>query len=190
MIFEWKSLFINGSLILANYTEDASYFQWDEKWVTKFNQAVRLSQRWQYQEAKTVLSPILNDVAIPKKAEVAELYGDLIYSTSGSLTDVITMYERSVGFQSNDRVIRKIEYIKQLQNKPKPSPDPDSNPEKTPTSTGSDEIKNKKEELEKISKQRSDYLSNTNASQAEIRSELQKLIEFAQSGTTQNAQDW
>lgn len=190
MIFQWKAVFINGSLMLANYTGDASYFQWEEKWVTRFNQAIRLSQKWQFVEAKTLLSPLLNDTTIPKKAEVAELYGDLIYSTSGSLADTITMYERSLWFEQNERITRKIEYIKQLQKKSEPIPNPDKNTDTTPTSSGSDEIKNKKDELEKISKQRSDFLSNSNSSQAEIRSELQKLIEFAQSGTTQNTQDW
>ena len=190
MIFQWKALFINTSLIIANLTGDASYFQWEEKWVTRFNQAVRLSKQGQFLEAKTILSPLLNDTTIPKKAEVAELYGDLIYSTSGSLTDTITMYERSLGFASNERITRKIEYIKQLQTKSEPVPAPDTNITNKPTSTGSEEIKNKKEELEKISKQRSDFLSNMTSSQTEIRSELQKLIEFAESGSVQYNQDW
>lgn len=191
VIFQAKGFFINGSLIIANITGDVSYFQWSEKWVNRYNQSVRLAQQWQYQDAKSLLSPLLNDTSISYRPQIAELYGDLIYSTSGSLSDVVTMYERSLEYKDSTRVKQKIEFIKNLQKLPE-STTLSGEEKNTPSTiqTGSTDIENKKKELEQISKQRSEYLSNSNASQSEIRGELQKLIEFAETGNSQQIQDW
>lgn len=80
-----------------------------------YNEAIWRSGSGQYADAKRILAPLLNDTTVNKKAEIAELYGDLIYSTSGSLDDTIHMYERSLSFAPSDRVTAKIVYIKQVQ---------------------------------------------------------------------------
>jgi hypothetical protein len=97
-----------------NIRQDVSWYQGDALWVTRYNEAIWLAKNKQYTEAKTALSPILNDLQNPKKAEISELYGDLIFSTSGTLADTLSMYERSLQFAPSERVSTKIEYIKKL----------------------------------------------------------------------------
>lgn len=82
-----------------------------------------------------------------KKAEVSELYGDLIYSTSGSLDDVIRMYDRSLSSASSERVTAKIAYIKMIQQQSKVG---SGTTEKSPLShSGSTLVELKKIELKK-----------------------------------------
>jgi tetratricopeptide (TPR) repeat protein len=92
--------------------------------VSRYNDAIWLSNSGRYTEAKALLAPLLNDTNISKKSEIAELYGDLIYTTSGSIDDTIRMYERSLSFSPSDRVTTKIAYIrneeKMKQNPPNP----------------------------------------------------------------------
>lgn len=167
------------------------YYQGDSKWVIRYNEAIWLSQNRKYTEAKFLLTPLLNDTSIPKKAEVSELYGDLIYSSSGSIWDSIRMYERSLEFQPSERVVKKIAYIKKM------------NPEKQISSTGSKsetssgktdswtlEKNAKKEELIKTWEKRAEYLGNTISWDNISRNELQRLIESVQSGSIEVVQDW
>lgn len=84
-------------------------------WVSRYNEAIWKSNSGQYSDAKRILAPLLNDTNVTKKAEVSELYGDLIYSMSGPVDDSIHMYERSLSFSLSDRVHRKIAYIQQIQ---------------------------------------------------------------------------
>jgi hypothetical protein len=115
IVAERESLIINSSLIYANLTHDMTHYSGDPAWVTRYNEAIWMASSGRYTDAKTLLAPLLNDTNISKKAEVAELYGDLIYTTSGSLDDVIHMYERSLSFAPSDRVTIKISYIKKVQ---------------------------------------------------------------------------
>lgn len=130
-------------------------------------------------------------IRIPKKAEVSELYGDLIYSSSGSIWDSVRMYERSLEFQASERVVKKIAYIKKM------------NPEKQLSSTGSKfetssgktdswtlEKNTKKEELIKTWEKRAEYLGNTILWDNISRNEIQRLIESVQSGSIEVVQDW
>ncbi len=112
VIIEHQALWNNGSLILANIAHDTWYYRGDSKWVIRYNEAIWLSQNGKYTEAKFLLTPLLNDTSVPNKAEVSELYGDLIYWSSGSIQDTLRMYERSIEFTPSDRVIEKIAYIK------------------------------------------------------------------------------
>ena len=92
-----------------------------------------------------LIAPLLNDTTIEQKSEIAELYGDLIYTTSGSIDDTVRMYERSLSFAPSDRVIVKIAYIKQNQKTGSGNTD---TPEKT--DSGSMEREARKIELQKI----------------------------------------
>jgi hypothetical protein len=190
-VLEGKTLWVNGSLILMNMTHDKSWYAWESDWVTRYNEAIWLSQDGQYKEAKLLIAPLLNDTTIPRKAEIAEFYGDLIYSTSGSTGDTIRMYERSLTFAPNERVDAKIAYIKKLVDTKTGS----WNIEKTITSTGNTESGSiereaKKEELKKIATQRSEYLWNNIMSASDSRSALEHLVESAQSGSIDIVQDW
>jgi len=101
------------------------------------------------------------------------------------------MYERSLEYKEVSRVQKKIEYIKNLQKIPESATlSGEEINTQSPIQTGSTDIENKKKELNQISKQRSDFLSNSTASRSEIRGELQKLIEFAETGNSEYIQDW
>ena len=112
IVFEYKNLWINGSLIFANVKRDISLYRGDITWVMRYNEAIWLSQNGKYTEAKSLIAPLLNTINISKRAEVAELYGDIIYYSSGSIDDTISMYERALSINPNDRIIYKIRTIK------------------------------------------------------------------------------
>ncbi len=116
IVVERKSLITNSSLFIANMTHDMGQYSGDPAWIRNYNEAIWLSASGQYIEAKAVLAPLLNDIHIEKKAEIAELYGDLIYFSSGSLDDTIQMYDRSLSFVPSPRITQKIQYIKQIKN--------------------------------------------------------------------------
>ncbi len=191
LVLEGKTLSINASLMLMNMSHNTAWYMGDALWVTKFNEAIWLSSRGKYSEAKSLLSPLLNDTTIPKKAEIAELYGDLIYHTSESAIDTIRMYERSLAFAPNDRIVSKIAYIKKQAETLSSSwsSDKSAPPLKT-TSSGSREREAKKEELKKIATQRSEYLWNNIMSSSDSRSMLERLVESAASGSIEVVQDW
>ncbi len=115
VVIEREAIIRNGSLIYANIARDMTHYNGDPAWVSRYNEAIWLSGSGRYSEAKVLLAPLLNDTTIERKSEIAELYGDLIYSTSGTLDDTIHMYERSLSFSPSDRVTTKIAYIKQIQ---------------------------------------------------------------------------
>ena len=96
IVIERQMLITGVSLIYANLTRDMSHYTSDPAWVMGYNEAIWLSGSGRYSEAKTLLAPLLNDTTIIRRAEIAELYGDLIYSTSGTLDDTIRMYDRSL----------------------------------------------------------------------------------------------
>ncbi|NRH21729.1 hypothetical protein HOO68_06850, partial [Candidatus Gracilibacteria bacterium] len=114
IVLEYKNIWNNGSLVLANIYQDISYYRGSELWITRYNEAIWLTKKQQYIQAKALISPLLNDTTQSKKSEIAELYGDLIYATSGSLDDSIRMYERSLSFTPNERISKKIEYLKKI----------------------------------------------------------------------------
>ena len=112
----------------------------------RYNEAIWLSGSGRYSEAKTLLAPLLNDTTIIRRAEIAELYGDLIYSTSGTLDDTIRMYDRSLSFSPSYRVTTKIAYIKQIQSQKTGSGNTEQSPK---TDSGSQVLEAKKAELQK-----------------------------------------
>jgi len=112
IVFEYKNLWINGSLIFANLKRDISWYRGDTTWVMRYNEAIWLSQNGKYTEAKSLIAPLLNTINISKRAEVAELYGDIIYYSSGSIDDTISMYERALSINPTDRIVYKIRTLR------------------------------------------------------------------------------
>lgn len=157
----------------------------------RYNEAIWLSQNGKYTEAKSLIAPLLNTINISKRAEVAELYGDIIYYSSGSIDDTISMYERALSINPNDRIIYKIRTIKSKLESQMWSWKIQENPISTGnTHTGSKEIESKKIELQKISKEREISLGNNSLSPIESRNTLERLIESAQSESPEKMQDW
>lgn len=110
-LFEYQNLRINSSLVVANIIKDTRWYRGDADGIMRYNEAIWLSREGRYLESKTLLTPLLNDINFSKRAEVAELYGDLMYSMSGSREEVIRMYEHSLSFAPSDRILTKIAYI-------------------------------------------------------------------------------
>ena len=127
-------------------TQDMSKYVGGPTWVTRYNEAIWLSGSGRYSEAKTLLAPLLNDTTIMRRSEIAELYADLIYSTSGSLDDTIRMYDRSLSFSPSYRVTTKIAYIKHIQSQKTGSGNTEQSPK---TDSGSVMRDAKKAELQK-----------------------------------------
>lgn len=141
-----------------------AHYSGDPAWVSRYNEAIWLANSGRYIEAKSLLAPLLNDTSIARKSEIAELYGDLIYTMSGSIDDTIRMYERSLSFSPSDRVITKIAYIRTIQQQSKTG---SGNTEKSAnTDSGSRAREATKIELQKIALERDKYLGNNISSQA------------------------
>ncbi len=163
--------------------------------MSRYNEAIWLSGSGQYSEAKSLIAPLINDTSLSKKPEIAELYGDLIFSMSGSLDDTIRMYDRSLSFSPSVRVSDKLRYMRQLQDTQSGSLGDTltlSGETASPSQTdsGSQEREAKKIELQKISSERDKYLGNTSSSQTSARSEIEKLIQSTRSGDAPITQDW
>ncbi len=172
-------------------TRDMSQYSGGPTWVARYNEAIWLSGSGRYTEAKSLIAPLLNDSSIEQKPQISELYGDLLYYSSGSLDDVILMYERSLSYAPSTRVTVKIEYIKQIKSQRTESWSTDTvRTQSGKTDSGSIERDAKKTELQKISQDRAGYLGNSGLSSDGVRGELQRLIEYAQSGSSTITQDW
>ncbi len=189
-VLEWRAIVENTTLTIANITGDPAYYHGDSPWIIRYNEAIRLADQKQYSEAKTKLTPLLSGISNPKKAEIAELYGDLLYTTSGSIDDAVRMYEKSIETTPNPRVSMKINYLKSKKTEPTNTGSQDKQSSTGTTATGSDEINKKKQELQKTSASRSDYLGNPSLSAQETRSELLRLIESAKTTVSPSTQDW
>ena len=178
LFIERDLLMTNTSLLIANMTRDMSHYSGSPSWIVRYNQAIWLSQSGQYIEAKDTLSPLINDTTLSKKSDIAELYGDLIYHSSGSLDDTLRMYERSLTFAPSDRVTEKITYIKNISKKKVSG---SGTTEKSPKiDSGSLIREEKKLELQAISQKRDEYLT-TGIPKTSLKSEIQRLIQSSQS---------
>lgn len=189
-LLESKSLWDNGSLIIANIKQDISYYQGASTWATRYNEAIWLAKNGKYTQAKSLISPLLNDTTLPKKSEISEFYGDLIYAASGSIDDSIRMYERSLLFQQNERIKTKIDYIKNHMPKTLSGSITETKVSSGSHQSWSLEKSIKKEELQKIGQQRANFLSNYTPSNDESQKNIKKLIELSSSETLQFTQDW
>lgn len=104
----------NLSLVLANRAGDMRYYIGAERSIHNYNEAVSLTQKGQYSEAKSLLQPILNEKTLTNPADVYELYGDLVYETKGSTGDVAVFYRRSLEYVDSLRVRTKLTLLDQV----------------------------------------------------------------------------
>ena len=151
-MIERQSLITGVLLVYANLTRDMSHYTSDPAWVTRYNEAIWLSGSGRYVEAKSLIAPLLNDSSTEHQPQISELYGDILYYSSGSLDDVIHMYERSLSYAPSARVITKIEYITQLRVQKTGSGNTANSPTQSgSTDSGSIEREAKRSELQQIS---------------------------------------
>lgn len=120
----------NISLVLANRMGDMHVYIGADKAIANYNEAVSLVASQQYDEAKSLLQPILNTKSLVNPADVYELYGDLVYETHGSTGDVAVFYHRSLEYIDTPRVRTKLALLDQI-------PVPREKTETGATNTGS-----------------------------------------------------
>jgi hypothetical protein len=105
----------NISLVLANRIGDMRYYIGADEAIANYNEAVSLIDNKQYNEAKSLIQPILNTKSLVNPADVYELYGDLVYETHGSTGDVAIFYHRSLEYIDTPRVRTKLALLDQIQ---------------------------------------------------------------------------
>jgi hypothetical protein len=104
----------NISLVLANKVGDMHVYIGADRAIVNYNEAVSLIGNKQYDEAKSLLQPILNNKSLANPADVYELYGDLVYETHGSTGDVAVFYHRSLEYIDTLRVRTKLALLDQI----------------------------------------------------------------------------
>jgi hypothetical protein len=101
----------NISLILVAYLKDSRYYIWQEVAIQNYNEAILLTEKGQYLEAKSLLQPILNTKDLHNPSDVYELYGDLVYSTSGNTGDTAVFYRRALEYRTSSRIEDKLRLL-------------------------------------------------------------------------------
>lgn len=139
---------------------------------------------------------MLYDPTITERAGAAEVYGDMLYKSSGSLRDVIRIYEYSLSVQDIDRVKTKITLLKSLEKTPDPeSENTNSSPKNIYANTGiidtgSLDRTKKIQELQDLSATRWQYLRTDMSPVSSAQWEISRIIESLQTGTSATIQDW
>ncbi len=90
------------------------YYIGSDTAIPAYNEALSLVREGQYNEAKSLLQPILNNKGLANPADVYELYGDLVYETKGSTGDVAVFYHRSLEYIDMPRVRTKLALLNQI----------------------------------------------------------------------------
>ena len=187
-VLDYWYLVEEGSLLLSNITKNPTYYRWEDTGLIWLNRAIWLSDEKKYTETKNILLPLLNQAKPEHQAQISELYGDILYVTSGSLDDIIKVYERSNWFENEPRVIKKIDYFKNLKQNTSNSWST-ANTGSLSTNSGSNETDIRKNELNTISKERSKYLNNW-PTWEESMSELTRMMQSVESENVWVRQDW
>lgn len=71
----------NISLLVANNRQDISWYLGDNMEARLYDEAIWLTRQSRYQEAISLLTPLLNRRDLTHPTDVYELYGDLLYHT-------------------------------------------------------------------------------------------------------------
>lgn len=154
------NIFAQVSLLYAYSQQDMSYYQWSSLEVERYNEAVFESNKWHYDAAWSLISPLLSDKNFPKRAELAELAGDILYKQGKSRETIFTYYDLSLSLQSpNLRIEKKKQLIAWIDEITQSgSGDAVIEPPPTPTGTWTQELQFKEQELKQISWRKNDFL--------------------------------
>lgn len=88
-----------------------SYYMGKDDTVRYYNESLILSEDMKYNEAKSILQPILNSSTLKNPADVYEVYGDLVYQSHGTTGDILVFYKRSLEYKDTSRVRKKISIL-------------------------------------------------------------------------------
>jgi hypothetical protein len=154
-----EKLWVQASLWRWVVAEDMSHYQGDSQSIERYNEAIFESNKWQYDAAWSLITPLLSDKNFEKRPELYELAGDILYKQWKISETILYYYQFSLTLQSpNLRVEKKIGLLQE----PRPqamswSTDASSGT----TSSGSspaDEVFLKKKEFQETSGKRNQYL--------------------------------
>lgn len=115
-VFMWACFFLaifsvleyqNVSLVFANISQNISWYYGDDMNIKRYNESIWLVEKWEFQQAKSLLLPLLNSKE-EYQSDVFELYGDILYRTAWSTGDILTMYHRALGVSWKLRIEKKI----------------------------------------------------------------------------------
>jgi len=100
MAFSWRILVENFSL-LSGITQDMPE--------SRYNTALTLAKEQKYDEARVILEKLVqSNLEITAKDRLYELYGDVLYLSSGSKDDVRKLYFLARDIRPNDILLEKI----------------------------------------------------------------------------------
>ena len=101
----------NLLLVAANISKDIWWYRWGNSEIRRYNESLWLAQSWSLLEAKSLLSPLIHTPGKVPPEQVLELYGDILYTLSGSRDDVATLYRQSLSYHQNLRVEKKLSLL-------------------------------------------------------------------------------
>ena len=99
------------SLVIANIVQDMRLSTSRDEWITRYNESIWLIRDARYTEALTSITPLLTDQTVTHRAEVVELYGDLLWTLSGSHDLIRNSYVTSLEYHPLDRVQKKLQLL-------------------------------------------------------------------------------
>lgn len=100
MVFSWRILVENFSL-LSGISQDMPE--------SRYNTALAFAKEKRYDEARVILERLVqSNPEITARERVYELYGDVLYLSSGSKDDVKKLYILARDIRPNDMLLEKI----------------------------------------------------------------------------------
>ncbi len=163
-IWRHEEIWSESTLMFAVSREDMRFYRGDNHELLRYNEAIFASRAGDFTWAESLLSPLLNNLSLPRWSEVYELYGDIAYKLDRSRESIRFYYEKSLWVDpENLRVEKKLELLSGL---PIAS---SGSTQSWSTSSGStstwelvepvaSEEQVKLEELEKLGQERGEYM--------------------------------
>lgn len=105
----------NISLLFTTHINTMKYFVGNDENVFNYNEAIFLTQKQNYLEAKSLLQPLLNQQTLHNPADIYEMYGDILYTTHGNTGDILFFYQKSLTHKEVERVQKKIWLLNNIQ---------------------------------------------------------------------------
>lgn len=182
----------NLLLVFAYISKNTSWRWSDHTEIYKYNESLLLAQSGNFLEAKSLLSPLINNPGIVPSDRIFELYGDILYSLSGSKDDVILLYKKSLTSAQNLRVEKKISLLvgtsswKISENSGTWQDSAFSSWSKTVS--GEDMRESTKMELQRIQKQRKGLVNQDTIQSQDVKTKTQEVFQLLEWGEIK--MDW
>jgi hypothetical protein len=169
-------------------TGDFSKKFWLPGSIISFDQAIFLSQRWDYLSAQSLIGFLLDESDRIPPSRVYELYGDLVYSLSGTSENILPFYERAYIHEALPRIREKIEYLQLQKTQISPSETGGlSLLQKTGSEIGTGKYDLYKKEIERLQQDRRNYM-DFSASESDMGKMIDQVFQVLEGGNEKK--DW